>query len=515
LTNVSSTITCGLLCCALAAGGRAGTAALTSNDILQLAGRGDTIWLATTKGLNYTLDTGDSLTDWWAWENAGAPWSLAFDDRAAFAVTDAQVEGSSASFSFAVYHHDSDTLLPYSLRWNYEHYRARADTTETQVLFVAYDAVRAGSAWWLACVDGGLVRWRPGEAARAAVPGIDDSLVDIARKPPEAFLGVFGKPWARPVAVDVAWAQSDTAAIWVATPGRIWRFDPAGTSWDSLSNRFANGELEAAEFLDVHVNRGAVPPRVYATVAVKRPRGDTATYLCKYENDVWEYVYGSRTGQKPPRGVAFAFDRYVYVVDSTRMYLVLDSAEGPATVPRDAEYFNRRLLASSENVPWEILRLNDILVTAQTDSTVRLWLATTHGLFSAHDEMPGRESSDPFVHTRRTLSLGGGVDHVRAYPTLFTPSAPNHRVNFAYRLTKPDAVTIRVYDWNMDLVRTIISNARREAAPEGKTSNEENRDYWDGRNEAGRVVAPGVYYYEISSDKGGRSFGKIVVALPR
>ena len=40
----------------------------------------------------------------------------------------------------------------------------------------------------------------------------------------------------------------------------------------------------------------------------------------------------------------------------------------------------------------------------------------------------------------------------------------------------------------------------------------ESEDNWDGTNARGRPVAPGVYYYKITTSTGERSFGKIVVA---
>jgi hypothetical protein len=67
----------------------------------------------------------------------------------------------------------------------------------------------------------------------------------------------------------------------------------------------------------------------------------------------------------------------------------------------------------------------------------------------------------------------------------------------------------------MDLVKTIIRKKFRRAGDNGGQhgrSTVESEDWWDGRNSAGKMVAPGVYYYRISTDIGERAFGKIVVA---
>jgi flagellar hook assembly protein FlgD len=85
---------------------------------------------------------------------------------------------------------------------------------------------------------------------------------------------------------------------------------------------------------------------------------------------------------------------------------------------------------------------------------------------------------------------------------------------FAYNLSKASKVTIRVYDWNMDLVATIIKNKQRPAGTEQASGRSTNviEDAWDGRTTAGKRVAVGVYYYTIIAQSGEHAFGKIIVA---
>jgi flagellar hook assembly protein FlgD len=67
----------------------------------------------------------------------------------------------------------------------------------------------------------------------------------------------------------------------------------------------------------------------------------------------------------------------------------------------------------------------------------------------------------------------------------------------------------------MDHVKTVISGKFRKAGSNGGPfgrSTVETEDFWDGKNENGKIVAPGVYYYKISTDSGERAFGKLVVA---
>lgn len=86
-----------------------------------------------------------------------------------------------------------------------------------------------------------------------------------------------------------------------------------------------------------------------------------------------------------------------------------------------------------------------------------------------------------------------------AYPNPFSPAADGF-VRIKYELTKADLVEIRIFDFGMNLVKTLPWGS-------GIGTNEAR---WDGMSDRGIRVANGVYFYEVRSD--GRGFrGKILV----
>jgi hypothetical protein len=101
----------------------------------------------------------------------------------------------------------------------------------------------------------------------------------------------------------------------------------------------------------------------------------------------------------------------------------------------------------------------------------------------------------------------------------FFPSILNVREPkgfFAYSLPKNGKVTIRIFDWNMDLVKVVIKDQPRQAGNSASSgsgrSSLEREDYWDGLTTTGRRCAPGVYTYKITVSTGESTFGKIILA---
>ena len=72
-------------------------------------------------------------------------------------------------------------------------------------------------------------------------------------------------------------------------------------------------------------------------------------------------------------------------------------------------------------------------------------------------------------------------------------------------------VTIRIYDFGMNYVRTIIQNVQRGGGLSGSSTVLSETDLWDGKDESGKVVPNGVYFYRIDRGSEEPLFGKILV----
>ena len=103
-----------------------------------------------------------------------------------------------------------------------------------------------------------------------------------------------------------------------------------------------------------------------------------------------------------------------------------------------------------------------------------------------------------------TPPTGGALrdENVYAYPNPFDPEKETVKIRFS--LSKSGNVTMKLYDSGGNLVRTLAEGRPMEARMEQSVT-------WDGRNEEGDVVANGVYFCVISTDKGERAVCKVAV----
>lgn len=103
------------------------------------------------------------------------------------------------------------------------------------------------------------------------------------------------------------------------------------------------------------------------------------------------------------------------------------------------------------------------------------------------------------------------ADDSFAYPNPFTPGVESVKIKYG-TAGKHQKVTIRIFDFGMNLIKTVIQNADR-GYPIHSTGKSENAavDYWDGKDEFGSYVPNGVYFYRIDLDSGDPLYGKIIV----
>jgi hypothetical protein len=90
-----------------------------------------------------------------------------------------------------------------------------------------------------------------------------------------------------------------------------------------------------------------------------------------------------------------------------------------------------------------------------------------------------------------------------AYPLPFSPDDEVVRLHYSTNgLTAP--VTIRVFDFSMQPVKTLLQNAPR-------TGLQEHDEIWDGKDDRGNRVPNGVYFYRVEVQNQEPLWGKILV----
>jgi hypothetical protein len=90
-----------------------------------------------------------------------------------------------------------------------------------------------------------------------------------------------------------------------------------------------------------------------------------------------------------------------------------------------------------------------------------------------------------------------------AYPNPFSPRFDVTRVH--YRLPGgASTVTVEVFDFGMQRVRTLLHDAAR-------SGQDEYDAIWDGTDDSGSRVRNGVYFYRVTPSGGNPSWGKIMV----
>jgi len=91
-------------------------------------------------------------------------------------------------------------------------------------------------------------------------------------------------------------------------------------------------------------------------------------------------------------------------------------------------------------------------------------------------------------------------ENIVAYPNPFF--VEGEEINISFALCKPGVVDIRIYDAGYNFVRNLLSGEEHDS---GSVVIK-----WDGRDEAGNFVVPGVYFVVIESAAGERGITKIV-----
>lgn len=137
-----------------------------------------------------------------------------------------------------------------------------------------------------------------------------------------------------------------------------------------------------------------------------------------------------------------------------------------------------------------------------------IWLGSTNGLVI--NTSPSHFWRDDWTILFASQPLENKED-TYAFPNPFSPRSEQVKIKYGTG-GKTVSATIRILNFNMNVVRTLVQNATRGNPYHSISSTDSGViDFWDGRDDAGNIVPNGVYFYRIDIDSGDPIFGKIMV----
>ncbi|MBX2975885.1 MAG: hypothetical protein KF721_07100 [Ignavibacteriaceae bacterium] len=147
-----------------------------------------------------------------------------------------------------------------------------------------------------------------------------------------------------------------------------------------------------------------------------------------------------------------------------------------------------------------------------TNNSEFIWLGTTDGLVRVSGINDYWNDDWKLFLASQKLS---SKNESYAYPNPFSPKSEAVKIKYSTG-AQSASVTIRIFDFNMNYIRTIIQNADR-----GFSNNQINSssadgfngviDVWDGKDQNGTTVPNGVYFYRIDISNAESLYGKIMV----
>lgn len=112
----------------------------------------------------------------------------------------------------------------------------------------------------------------------------------------------------------------------------------------------------------------------------------------------------------------------------------------------------------------------------------------------------------------RNKIIENDLKEVYAYPSIITRKNPI--TTFAYRLKDDDNVTIEIFDYNGDLVKTVICNQKRNKGYNLLKSTILKYDNWNGTDNNNKNVKPGTYRFKITTlNTKKEAWGQVVVGV--
>lgn len=496
------------------AGVQAGSDVLPAgNTINAILVVGDTVWIGTSRGLSKTTDQGASWTNYYNTPAFGSESisAIAYDYATAtvYASTAHSVnktgqdlpEGSGLRYSKdngATWQtipqpidKQSDSVIQYGVN------SLRALPVTVAVQNIIYDIAIAPSGLYVATFAGGLRRTTDNGVTweRVVLPPDNSSSISPTDTLNFCLAPVGGKFCSSGNLnhrVFSVMAVSDT--IWVGTANGINKSVDGGISWKKYNHQ--NQVLPISGNFVVSLGYSPAHGIIYA--GTWKAEDQNEYYGLSYSTDWGKSWHTNLHGEKV-HNITASPNKTVVVTDNGPL-MSLDMGKSwlhPGTI-RDAVS--------------KLPLYADVFYSASFSvNGARLYLGSTQGLVSVGTFGTTFDNDWKLFFTSQPLKA---KDESYAFPVPFSPK--NEYVKIKYSTGgKSLPVTIRIYDFGMNYVRTIIQQTQRgsnthQVAGDTQAGNAVI-DFWDGKDDSGSIVPNGVYFYRIEAGDEEPMFGKIVV----
>lgn len=488
------------------------------NDILIV---GDTIWLGTSRGLSRSIDKGENWKNYYNSPEFGTESisALGYYEGIIFVATAHSIdqsgqslpEGSGIKFSFdngetwssipQPLDNNSDTTVQYGIN------TLRALPVTTAIQNLIYDIAFTENTIWITTFAGGLRKNK-----------IDSLIINPERK------------WARVV------LPPDKLDEILPTDTLNFALQPVAGNFgpESNLNHRVFSVVSVNDSLIIvgtanGVNRGTLLEGKTDSIMWKKFNHQnqnfsisgnfvTALGYDNYTNTIWAASWRAEDAQE--------FNAVSYSTD-------LGEKWNTTLINEQAHNFgikSGKVIVATDNGPYLsfnnpdnwILPIN--IIDAQTKIELRTivfysagfeddgktaWLGSDEGLIKNTNVTSSYSNNWKIFFASQPLQ---NKEDTYAYPNPYSPKLDKLKIKYSTG-GKQSKVTIRIYNFSMNYVRTIVQNADRGNPTFEVNSGENNGviDYWDGRDDAGNIVPNGVYFYRIEVDSNEPIYGKILV----
>jgi len=422
--------------------------------IFALAVRGDSIWCST--GFSQDIDGSDIQT--------GAGYAYTLDDAMTWRFAEQPLDA------------DHDSLVQYGIN------TVRFLPVTVKEQNVTFDIALSAGTVWVASWSSGLRRSTDLGATWNRIVLPND---DLGRIAPTDSLGDYV---VNPVPVDnfkaFAVFAEDDSTIWAGTAGGVNKSTDGGLSWRKFRSDNQSEPILSNWVIAVGAQQVGLNKRIWTTNWIAEGPGQR--YGVSYTDDGGDSWTNILIGVK---AYGFGFrDSVVYIATTEGIYRTDD---GGNSFVRSGTIVDRRTgQRITSDTFFSVGILGDTVLAGGADGLVKTVDNASHPFGLTWEIFRAYEPLTSEVQTY-------------AYPNPFSPRFEVTRIHYALR-SGPSDVTVEIFDFGMNRVRTVIRDAARSGATEVD-------EVWDGRDDNGTVVPNGVYFYRVVVGGGEPLWGKILV----